>query len=156
VYDVYDSSVWIWGLTEQAPEAASLIEDVLDGDRYVGVSAYIHAEVMRAFDSSRTADTQAIKDSKNVFNVIIAKRHNVDFPDQDDVGQMDIFDVRNEQMVELLARSWGIQPKDVPIIVFADRYDETTTVFTADKPFSKFDPTNHGIEGVELEYVPTP
>lgn len=156
MYDVLDSSVWIWGLTERAPDAVSLIEDVLDGDRYVAVSPYIHGEVMRAFDSSRTANTQAIKDAKNAFNVIISKRHNVEFPDQADVGQMDIFDVRNDQMVELLARSWGIQTKDVPIVVFADRYDDSTTIFTADGSFSRFTPTDHGIEGVELEYVSTP
>lgn len=152
MYDVYDSSVWIWGLTEQAPEATALIDDVLDGDRYVGVSAYIHGEVMAAFDSSRTADTQAIKDAKNTFNVIIAKRHNVDFPDQHEVGKMNIYDVREEHMVELLARSWEIQPKDVPIVVFADRYDDTT-IFTADEPSSNFNPADHG---VDVEYVSTP
>jgi predicted nucleic acid-binding protein len=155
VYDVYDSSVWIWGLTEQAPDAVSLVEDVLHSDFYVAVSAYIHGEVMAAFDSSRTADSQAIKDAKNAFNAIIAKRHNVDFPDQSEVGKMNIYEVREQHMVQLLASSWEIQPKDVPIVVFADRYDDNT-IFTADEQFSKFDPADHGINGIDIEYVPTP
>lgn len=156
MYDVFDSSVWIWGLTEQAPEAASLIEDVLDGEQYVGVNAYIHGEVMDAFDSSRTADSEAVKQAKNTFNVIIAKRHNVDFPDQAEVVRMDIREVRANRMVELLGQSWGIQPKDVPVIVFATTYDDMTTVFTADRDLSRFQPSDHGISDVEVEYVSTP
>lgn len=77
----------VWGLTEQAPEATSLVEDVLAGEQYVGVNAYIHGEVMDAFDRSRTADSEAVKQAKNTFNVIVAKRHNVDFPDQAEVGR---------------------------------------------------------------------
>jgi hypothetical protein len=156
VTDVFDSSVWIWGLTEQAPEAVTLIEEVLDGERYVAVSDYIHGEVMNAFDSSRTADDDAIKTAKNVFNIVVAKRHNVDFPDQDEVGQMNVYEAREEPMVDLLARSWGIQPKDVPIVVFASGYEGMTTVYTADGAFSEFDPASHGVDDVAVEYVPTP
>lgn len=155
MYDVFDSSIWIWGLTEQAPEAEGLVEGVLDGGRYVGVDAYIHGEVMNAFDRSRTAGSGAIEDAKNTFNVIIAKRHNVDFPDQEEVGKMDVYQVRGNRMVELLGQTWGIQPKDVPIIVFASEYDDMTTVFTADWNLSKFDPASHGVNDVEIEYVST-
>lgn len=148
--------MWIWGLTQRAPEAVSLVEEVLDGERYVGVSAYIHGEVMAAFDRSHSADSDAIKTAKNAFNIIVAKRHNVDFPDQADVGQMDVHDMREKQLIQLLGWSWGIQPKDVPIVVFAESYDDMTTIFTADESFSEFDPAAHGIDNVELEYVPTP
>lgn len=156
MYDVLDSSVWVWGLTEQAPAAETLVEEVLEGDRYAGVDAYIHGEVMNAFDRSRTAGSGAIKHAKNTFNVIIAKRHNVDFPDQAEVGKMNVHRVRADRMVELLGQSWDIQPKDVPIVVFASEYDDVTTVFTADRNFSEFEPESHGIDDVEIEYVPTP
>lgn len=148
--------MWVWGLTEQAPEATSLVEDVLAGEQYVGVDAYIHGEVMDAFDRSRTADSEAVKQAKNTFNVIVAKRHNVDFPDQTEVGKMNVREVRANRMVELLGQSWGIQPKDVPVIVFATTYDEMTTLFTSDRDLSRLHPRDHGIGDVAVEYVPTP
>ena len=117
---------------------------------------FLDREVMDAFDSSRTADSEAVKQAKNTFNVIIAKRHNVDFPDQAEVVRMDIREVRANRMVELLGQSWGIQPKDVPVIVFATTYDDMTTVFTADRDLSRFQPSDHGISDVEVEYVSTP
>lgn len=156
MYDVYDSSVWVWGLTEEAPEAVTLVEEVLDGDRYVGVDAYIHAEVMNAFDRSQTAGSDAIETAKNAFNVIIAKRHNVDFPDQSEVGTTNVYEVRANRMVELLGQSWGIEPKDVPIVVLATEYEGVTTIFTADRLFSQFDPTKWEIDDVKIEYVSTP
>lgn len=156
MYDVFDSSVWIWGLTEQAPEATSFVDEVVDGNRYVAVNAYIHGEVMNAFDSSRTADSAAITQAKNTFNIIVAKRHNVDFPDQTEVEKMDPYEVRTNRLVELLGQSWDIESKDVPIVVFATEYDDMTTIYTADRPFSTFDPADHGIDGVKVEYVPTP
>lgn len=154
--DVYDSNVWIWGLTEKAPAAADKIDEVRDGDRYIAISAYIHGEVTEAFDRAATAGSNEIREMKKDFSVIVAKRHNVEFPSHDAIGKMDIQEVRRQQPVRLLATAWDIQAKDVPVIMFAEHLPGESTVFTTDGPLADFDPGSAGVDGVTVEHVPTP
>lgn len=153
--DVYDSNVWVWGLTEKAPAAVEKIDEVRAGDRYVGISAYIHGEVTEAFNRAASAENSEIREMKREFNVIVAKRHNVEFPGHEAIGSMDIHEVRRQQPIRLLASAWGIQAKDVPIIMFAEELSGETTVFTTDDPLADFDPERADIDGVVVEHIPT-
>ncbi len=44
--DVFDSSVWIYGVTQTCDEAVVLVDDVINGSQSVAVSAYISNEVI--------------------------------------------------------------------------------------------------------------
>lgn len=154
--DVYDSGVWVWGLTGKASEAVDLIEEVVDGDRYVAVNSYIHGEVIEAFDRATRAGTEDIHQAKKNFNVIVSKRHNIEFVDHEAIEQMDIHAVRELQTIRLLGLSWEIQTKDVPIIMLAEQFSNPATIYTTDRDLSEFEPSTVGIEDVTTEYVPTP
>jgi hypothetical protein len=154
--DVYDSGVWVYGSLRRAPEAVALMEEVVERDHYVAISAYIHGEVTEAFDRSMVAGGDDIREAKKRFNAIVAKRHNVEFPGHQAIGQMDIHEVRRQQPVRLLASAWGIQAKDVPIMMFAEQLSGESTVFTTDGPLADFDPESAGVDGVAVEHVPTP
>jgi hypothetical protein len=153
--DVYDSSVWVYGSLRRAPESIALVEEVVKGDRSVAISAYIHGEVTEAFDRSMTAGNDDIREAKRRFNTIIAKRQNVEFPGHEAIGSMDIHEVRRQQPIRLLASAWGIQAKDVPIIMFAEELSGDSTVCTTDGPLADFDPEGAAVDGVTIEHVTT-
>ena len=154
--DVYDSGVWVYGALRRAPEATTLVGEVVDGNRRVAISAYIHGEVTEAFDRSVTAGADDIREAKKRFNAIVAKRHNVEFPGHEAIGKTNIHRVRRQQPVRLLATAWEIQAKDVPIIMLAEQLDGESTVYTTDGQLADFDPASAGVDGVTTEHVRTP
>jgi len=154
--DVCDSNVWVWGLTEKAPAAVTKIDEIRNGDRYIAISAYIHGEVTEAFDRATTASGNEIREMKKEFNVLVSKRHNVEFPGHDAIGQMDIYEARRQQPVQLLASAWSIQAKDVPVVMFAEQLPDESTVFTTDGPLADFNPADFEVNGVIIEHIPTP
>lgn len=80
--DVYDSSIWLWGLLKDEPNTSRLIEDVVDGTRSVAISAYIHDEVTNGFKQVAQAGRIDVTDAQMKFNTTIANMDNVQFPDQ--------------------------------------------------------------------------
>jgi hypothetical protein len=112
--------------------------------------------VSEAFNRAATAGGDEVREMKKEFNVLVAKCHNVEFPGHQAIGQMDIHEVRRQQPVRLLASAWGIQAKDVPIMMFAEQLSGESTVFTTDGPLADFDPESAGVDGVAVEHVPTP
>jgi len=153
--DVFDSSVWLWGLLTDAPEPDCLIQEVLDGAREVAVSAYIHDEVTTTLRSAPdiTGQTEAgVSDAQMTFNNTVADLDNVIFPDQDDIGATYADEVQSRPEMRLLGTILGIQTKDAPVLVFAFDVDEKSTLFVAD---SGFDPSlaDHNITNVKIESV---
>lgn len=151
--DVFDSSVWIYGVTQTCDEAVVLVDDVINGSQSVAVSAYIFNEVIEGIAQSSN-DSQAVTEAQTRFGEIVHGNPWVDAPTQADVTRMDIRAIRQNNWVQLLGQTWGIQPKDVPIIELAANVTNgTTIVFTADRSLSKFVPSNHGLTDITLQYV---
>jgi predicted nucleic acid-binding protein len=50
--DVFDSNIWIFGLTQTCEEAVSLVNKAIESAYHVGVGAYIFEEVMHNLQRS--------------------------------------------------------------------------------------------------------
>lgn len=150
--DIFDSNIWILGLTERNVEATALLQEVWDGDRSVAVSAYIYDEVFEAFD--RDLSGADIQQAKNNFSNLVFKSQHVDGPETEEIKNMDLHRVRRAAVPTMMSRVIGVEAKDIPILVLAwqNREDEPT-VFTADRPFSRFEPSNYGLDELSIERV---
>lgn len=154
--DVFDSNVWIYGLTQTCEEAVSLVEEAIENAYHVGVNAYIFDEVMRNLQRSEQ-DRETIKLAQTRFAEIIHGNHTIHGPAQKEISQMDIDAVRRGPMVATMATVFGIQAKDVPVLVYAHQLVQpqdapTTVIHTADRGFSRFDPSAH-FEEIVMRYV---
>ena len=150
---VLDSSVWIYALTRTCKPAVELVEDVLAGDLQVTVDAYIFNEVVAGLERSGS-DSQAISDAQTRFAEIVYRSESISEPTQRQVEQLSLDVLRLDDRTQLLGTTWGIQPKDVPVVVHAySQPTDPTRIFTSDEAFSEFDPSAFGIEGIVLQYV---
>jgi hypothetical protein len=153
--DVFDSSVWLWGLLTNAPEPNRLVDEVLDGDRTVAVDAYIHDEVTRAFDRVDGAAGPDVTSAQMTFNDVVADLDNVVFPDQDEIGRTNAPEVAGRPEMRLLGTVLDIQAKDAPVLVFAFDVGGETTLYVADEGFT-LSPADYGITTVRVENVDVP
>jgi hypothetical protein len=151
--DVFDSSVWLWGLLTDRSGPNRLIDDVLRGDRAVAVSAYIHDEVTTGLATADGVKRADISDAQMKFNSTIADLDNVVFPDQEEIGRTYAADVRNQPAMGVLATVLEIQRKDAPILVFAADLGDDTTLHVADSGFS-LSPADHNLTGLDIVQVP--
>lgn len=154
--DVFDSNVWIYGLTQTCEEAVALVDEAIENAYHVGVDAYIFDEVMRNLERSEQPQ-EAIDRAQTRFAEIIHGNHTIHGPSQEEITQMDIEAVRRDPKVDTMAEVLGIQTKDVPILVFAhqlvqDQDAPTTVIHTTDHSFSRFDPSAH-FEKIAMHYV---
>jgi hypothetical protein len=145
--DVFDSSVWLWGLLTDVAEPNRLLTEVTDGSRSVAVSAYIHDEVTTVLGQASNAS-----ELQMTFNNTVADLNNVVFPDQSAVAQTDATEVRNRPSMRVVGTILNIQTKDAPVVVFAADRDEETTLYVADEGF-RFAPADHNLTTVKLEPV---
>lgn len=148
--DVFDSSVWLWGLLTDDTEPSSLVEEVKDGGRSVAVSAYIHDEVTQTLNQVQNAS-----ELQMTFNNTIADLDNVTFPDQEVIGQTYAKKTQELPPYQLLGTVLEIQPKDAPVFTFAFDVDDDTTLFVADTGFS-LDTASHNVTNVKMQQVSTP
>jgi predicted nucleic acid-binding protein len=154
--DVFDSNVWIYGLVGDCEEAVALLEEVLTDPIHVAVNAYIFDEVMQNLARADLAQ-DVIDSAQTEFATIVHGSHTVHGPTQDELRQMDVEAHRLDPRVEMIGETFGIQPKDVPILVFAHQYAQqpdapTTVIHTADREFARFDPSDH-FESIVMRYV---
>lgn len=150
---VFDSSVWIYAITRTCDEATELVESVLDGRIRVAVDPYVFEEVIAGIDRAGS-DRRAIDDAQTHFAEIVHGSPAVDAPSHRAVAEMRLDAIRTDDRTRMLGRTWGIQAKDVPIVMLADdQPSEPTIVYTSDREFSRFDPTEYGIDGIALRYV---
>jgi hypothetical protein len=124
----------------------------------VAVSAYIYDEVMQNPDRSQHSQEE-IDRVKTRFAEILYNNDRVDAPSIEGVRAMDLDEIRKDPTVQAMGAGFRIQPKDVPILVFARQVasrvtspDESVVIRTADEQFSQFDANNH-YPDVEIQYV---
>ena len=154
--DVVDSSVWVFGLSKTCEPAEAVLESVIEGDIVIEVDAYIYNEVHAAL--GRSIDDHVFRSRcQTRFGEIVHGSVNVIHPSQSAVEELSPEDVRQDPSYRMFGEVFGIQPKDVPIIELAwQQPDEIVTVYTADRPLSRFDPEAAGLEEVRIEYVNCP
>lgn len=157
--DVYDSNIWIFGLTRTCAQAVDLLEEAIYGNRQAGVSAYIYDEVM--INLQRSEHSQEVIDrAQTRFAEILHGNPSIHGPSEEEIAQMNVDAIRSDPTVQTMGTALGIQPKDVPVVVFAQQCatsnrgqgGQTTTIYTADYEFGQFDPRTH-FEYLVMHYV---
>lgn len=155
--DVLDSNLWVFAGTGTNRTAIELVEGAVSGEREIAINAYIHQEVVRAFERSSElsgAETdEAIEDFLAVLNGY--PTIHTDFT-QADVRALDLDTYRLRPNNRLLAAVLDIQPKDVPLVTLAFRYyDRGPTIYTNDRAFATLDPSEYNLPEMGIEFVPS-
>ena len=154
--DVFDSNIWIYALTRTCEPAIELVDQAVHTPVHVGVSAYIFDEVMLNLQRS-AQPTDVVNRAQTRFADLVYGKHTIHGPTQAEIEQMDVERQRRDPRVQAMGEAFGIQEKDVPIVVYAHQCARTgdsvpTTIYTADREFAGFDPQAH-FEKLRLEYV---
>lgn len=153
--DVFDSNIWVFGISEAAPRPTQLVEEAENGDREVAVNAYIYEEVLEAFDRSTHVPQEKVDQTKTNFATRIAKAVTIHEPSQEEVQYIDVDATREAPIVQLLGYLLNIQPKDVPVFVLAYRWKHRNpTIYTNDGEFAKLNPSNFGLPEITIQHVP--
>lgn len=160
--DIFDSNVWIWGLTYECDLAEGLIEDVVHEERWVAVSPYIFEEVVQNLARSEHQQ-KTIERAQTRFGEIVHGSSHVDAPSMDAVRQCDLDEVRSMHPYSTIASTTGIQVKDAPILSYAHSWadlpdtrrpgGDVVTIYTADRSFARFDAEEY-YENLQMQYVP--
>jgi hypothetical protein len=154
--DVFDSNIWIFGLTQACEEAVSLVDRAIDTAYHVGVSAYIFEEVMHNLQRS-SHDQEIIERVQTRFADIVYGNPTIHGPTQAEIQEIDLDMVRRDPRIQAMGEAFDIQNKDVPIIVFARQCAHPqdapeVVIHTADREFSRFNPQQH-FESIDMRYV---
>lgn len=177
--DVYDTNVWIFGLSDQDSRAGQLVQQAIHGDRHVAVDAYIYQEVLQNIGDGVSNNER--EDIKNAFATFVHKSDTIYGPTHEQVDEVDIYDERGKYETLLIADAVWCQPKDAPIVTLAYRTalsnEGESTIFSndgrgsserglVDIDFSEFrEPaqksgrlyqTVNGLREITTEYVPEP
>jgi len=157
--DIFDSNIWIYALTRECDPAEQLVQDVLLGNRTVGMNAYIFEEVIQNLESA-DQPRELIDRAQTRFSEVVHGNINIDGPGRESVSKMDLTAARNRTDSQMLGEALGIQPKDVPIVAAAYVYRENfqsqpeqrINIYTTDRPFGQFTPSEY-FAGIEMNYI---
>lgn len=153
---VLDSSVWIYAITYTCEDAVAVVDQVINSEFRVAVDAYVFNEVIEGIERSGSGYDE-ISEAQTRFAEIVHGNPAIQEPTQHRVQALDLDTVRSDERVQLLGLTWGIQPKDVPIVQLAYRQSsEPTVIFTSDQDFSNFEPREYGVDDIVIRYVNCP
>jgi len=154
--DVYDSNIWIHGLVGDCADAISLLDEIINNPVHVAVSAYIFDEVMQNLGRA-DLNEDVIESAQTEFATMVHGNHTIHGPTQEQIRQMDVEARRHDPRTQMMGEVLGIQPKDVPILVFAHQLTQqpnspVTTIHTADREFGQYDPQQH-FQDILIQYI---
>lgn len=152
---VYDTNCWIHGITESEPAYALYFRQLLRDEVPIAVSAYIYNEVIEAFARGQDAGDDEWREQRGNFAEIVAKADNVVGPRRAEVEEMDVGTVRRSAEATMLSSLTGVQSKDIPVLTYAWACPGETLLFTCDRSFARFEPTDTPLSGIRMEYLPS-
>lgn len=152
--NVFDSNIWVYGITETAPFPTQLVNEAENGRQQVVLNAYIYEEVREAIHRSKSVPQREVEQTVTNFATRIAKAPTINEPAQENVEAMNLDAVRGSPPTQLLGHLLGIQPKDVPILCLAYRWKHRNpTIYTNDSGFAALDPSDYGISDITITHV---
>ena len=92
---VFDSNIWVFGVTGENAFAEHLLQKVVDGDIQVPVSAYIYDEVYEAFN--RSLSGEMVNEAKHDFTEFVFDSPAVSGPTQQELRKMDLDEIRSHR-----------------------------------------------------------
>jgi predicted nucleic acid-binding protein len=151
VYDIFDSNVWIHGITQSHQKAVDLINETKSGQRELVIDAYIFQEVFDAFDRSHQQQKGKLK---TIFANVIQNCQYVHGPVHRKVSQMNVARYRGKTSIKLIAELTGVQTKDAPVLLLARKYEDADpTIHTHDRSFAQFSPSNHNMSWLSMNHI---
>lgn len=155
--DIFDSNVWVHGLTRRSEDAVSCIDSIFDRERCVLVTPYIYEEVDQAIQRD-VKNASRVDELRNRFAEIMSNPFIRD-PSYEEVAKVNLEDVRNHPAVTAYAEAIEIQPKDIPILQAAQNCDNPEpTIFTNDDDFYNLSERKerYNLGNIQFEYVEYP
>lgn len=150
-YDIFDSNIWVLGLTQNHHQATRLVKDARQGSREILVDAYIFEEVFQAIDRTHQQKKHQLK---TAFANIVHNSQNIVSPSQQTVSKMNLQSVRSEIYIQLIGELLDIQAKDAPIVLLARNYKSyMPTIHTNDRGFGKLTPSNYNLPWLSMNYI---
>lgn len=139
---VFDTNIWVHGLTENVDAAAELVDAAVDTQLFVSISAYIFEETRLTFENGifprREADAHLTD-----FSSILYGSQNIDGPTSSETRQVDVDEVRNSPEARAFGAATDCQAKDAPVLwhghALAQR-GRSVTIYTNDREFSQCSP----------------
>lgn len=154
---ILDSNLWVKGTLKTNQTAVELLEAVEDGQIMTAMNEYILAETLAAFDRVLTGHQH-----DQVLTAFLRRLHTMEglrevpqWHTQRSAHQQTLLDTqRNRTAIALLAQVCDIQPKDVPILVYAyEFYTHEPSVLTNDAAFAAVTPAEYNLPAISLQYV---
>lgn len=134
---IYDTPVWLEGLTENEGPASDLVTAAVEGSQQVLLSPYIFEEVRETFESSR-APRVTTHEHLVDFATIVTGSENVQMPPDGAVELMAVHETRESGFAQALGAVTDCQPKNAPVMAFGvEAANEGTdvTIYTIDEAF---------------------
>ena len=152
---ILDTNLWVFGTVQTNDRAANLLDEISRGETISAISPYMLQEALLAFDRVDSLSPAERDTVKTAFLTRLTRMTGlVEAPSSRDVYESLLDEQRSAPTVQALARVCQIQPKDVPILVLAfEHRDREPTILTNDQSFAAFEPANHALPEISLEYV---
>jgi predicted nucleic acid-binding protein len=154
---VLDSNLWVKGTLKTNQHAVDLLAELEEGAITSVLTEYILAETLAAFDRTLTGRTH-----DQVLTAFLKRLHTMEglaelpnWRTQRSARQSTILEYqRNRTAITMLAQILDVQVKDVPILVTAfEHRDQCPTVLTNDESFAEFNPPEHGLADLSMQYI---
>lgn len=152
-----DSNLWVKGTLKTNQTAVDLLAAIEAGQITAAMNEYILAETLAAFDRVLTG-----RHHDQVLTAFLRRLHTMDglrempqWQTQRSDHQQTLLETqRNRTAIAMLAQVCAIQPKDVPILVYAYEFrEQTPTVLTNDAAFAAFEPASHNLPALSMQYI---
>lgn len=136
---VFDTNIWVCGLTENMASAAELVNAAVNKQLFVSVSAYIFEETRLTFEGPAFPQQEADAHLTD-FSSILHGNLNIDEPTLSEIRQMDVLKVRESPAAQTIGAATGCQAKDAPVLWHGHELAQqgrSVGIYTNDDAFSK-------------------
>lgn len=152
---ILDTNLWVFGTLQTDARAAELLAAIDRGEVTSAINAYMVQEALAAFDRTKGLSATERDTVKTSFLTHLTRMMGlIEAPSSCDVSDALLRERRSAPTARTLARVWGIQPKDVPILVLAFEYREREpTIPTNDEQFADLEPAAHSLSEISIQHV---
>jgi predicted nucleic acid-binding protein len=153
---ILDTNLWVFGTLHTNERAVELLAEIDRGEATSAINAYMVQEALSAFERAQSLSPADRDAAQTAFLTRLTRMTGlIEAPSSRDVRESLVREQRSAPAIQTLARVCGIQPKDAPILVLAfEHRDRAPTIFTNDAAFADFEPANHSLPELRIEYVP--
>ena len=150
-----DTNLWVFGTLGANQRAERFLDEIDRGETVSAINAYIVQEALNAFDRTPGLSSDERDELKTVFLTRLPRMTGlIEAPASREFHDDLLTERRAARHTRLLARVLGVEPKDIPVLLLAFKYEQRTpTLLTNDETFASFRPSEHNLADITIEYV---